>query len=70
MAKKKKFKLLVKIRKVTGVKWYEKGQQHLVLPITTTSFTEKGEPFFQKEKGFYGILCSDCNILGHIEVEK
>lgn len=67
---KSKYLLKVKIRQVTGTKWYKKGETHLVLPKTTLSFTRDGKPHFQKSIGFYGILCSDCNILETVLIPK
>jgi hypothetical protein len=65
-----KYMLRVKIRKVTGNVWYKKGQEHIVLPTITRQFKKDGTPFFEKSKGFYGIRCSDCNILETICINQ
>jgi len=65
--------LKVKIKKVTGgkySKWYKEGEEHLVLPITTLSFSLERIPYFQKSKGFNGIRCDDCDILETVKVSK
>ena len=68
MAKKKQYKLLVKVRRVDGNKWYKKGQTYEVLPEVTTKFVESGEPYFQMQKGCWGIPCAVCTILKSIEI--
>ena len=65
------YKLKVKIKKVTGNRWYKKGETHLVQPkILTKSWSKEGIPFLQKENGYNGIMCDDCQILGHIKIEN